>query len=368
MKRIVVLCLSFVLCVAVSGASADTIKLGVAGPHSGDLAPYGIPSMRAAQLVVKQINEQGGVLGKQVELLIQDDQCNPNIATNVATRLVSDGAHVVLGHICSGATRAALGIYREAKIPVMSPSATNPPLTQSGEYPNFFRTIASDDMQAKLAVDYAVNTLGVKKVAVLHDRGDYGRGFAEFAKQNLDEKGIKVVLFEGITPGAMDYSSIIQRVRREGADSLIFGGYHPEASKLVTQMERRKVDAVFISDDGVKDNSFLNVAGSAAEGAYMTGPKDLSGLPQNKAAVDAFQAAYGAEPGAFFQEGYAATLALLNAIQKAGSTDYDAVVNALRTEYVETPVGLIKFDEKGDAEGVGFSMFKVEKGTFVEMQ
>jgi branched-chain amino acid transport system substrate-binding protein len=368
MKRMAVLCVSIVLCLAVSGVSAETIKLGVAGPHSGDLAPYGIPSMRAAQLVVKQINEQGGVLGKQVELLIQDDQCNPNIATNVATRLVSDGAHVVMGHICSGATRAALGIYREAKIPVMSPSATNPPLTQSGEYPNFFRTIASDDMQANLAVDYAVNTLGVKKVAVLHDRGDYGRGFAEFAKQHLDEKGIQVVLFEGITPGAMDYSSIIQRVRREGADSLIFGGYHPEASKLVTQMERRRVDAVFISDDGVKDDSFLNVAGTAAEGAYMTGPKDLSALPQNKAAVDAFRAAYGAEPGAFFQEGYAATLALLNAIQKAGSTDYDAVVNALRTEYVETPVGLIKFDEKGDAEGVGFSMFKVENGTFVEMQ
>lgn len=368
MKRLAVLCVFVVLCLAVSGVSAETIKLGVAGPHSGDLAPYGIPSMRAAQLVVKQINEQGGVLGKQVELLVQDDQCNPNIATNVATRLVSDGAHVVMGHICSGATRAALGIYREAKIPVMSPSATNPPLTQSGEYPNFFRTIASDDMQAKLAVDYAVNTLGVKKVAVLHDRGDYGRGFAEFAKQNLDEKGITVVLFEGITPGAMDYSSIIQRVRREEADSLIFGGYHPEASKLVTQMERRRVDAVFISDDGVKDDSFLNVAGTAAEGAYMTGPKDLSSLPLNKAAVEAFQAAYGADPGAFFQEGYAAVLALLNAIQKAGSTDYDAVVNALRTEYVETPVGLIKFDEKGDAEGVGFSMFKVENGTFVEMK
>lgn len=356
------------LCIIVPGAAADTIKLGVAGPHSGDLAPYGIPAMRAAQLVVKQVNEQGGILGRQVELLIQDEQCDPNIATNAATRLVSDGAHVVMGHICSGATRAALGIYREARIPVMSPSATNPPLTQSGEYPNFFRTIASDDMQAKLAVDYAVANLGIKKVAVLHDRGDYGRGFAEFAKQNLDEKGISVVMFEGITPGAMDYSSIIQRVRREGADSLIFGGYHPEASKLVTQMERRRVDAVFISDDGVKDDSFLNVAGTAAEGAYVTGPKDLSALPLNQAAVEAFRAAYGAEPGAFFQEGYAATLALLNAIEKAGSTDYDAVVKALRTEYVDTPVGMIKFDEKGDAEGVGFSMFKVENGAFIEMQ
>ncbi len=117
--------------------------------------------MRAAQLVVKDVNAKGGILGKQVELLIQDEQCDPNIATNVATRLVTDGAHVALGVICSGATRAALGIYREAKIPVIL-SATTPPLTQSGEYPNFFRTIASDDMQAKLAVDYAIDTLGVK--------------------------------------------------------------------------------------------------------------------------------------------------------------------------------------------------------------
>ena len=370
MKKISMLCATLVIafCVAVPGIAADTIKIGVAGPHTGDLAPYGIPAMRAAQLVVNQANEQGGILGRQVELLIQDEQCNPNVATNAATRLVSDGVHAVMGHICSGATRAALGIYREARIPVMSPSATNPPLTQSGEYPNFFRTIASDDMQSKLAVDYALANLDVKKVAILHDRGDYGRGFADFARQALEGAGdVEIVMFEGITPGAMDYSSIIQRVRRTGADALIFGGYHPEASKLVTQMQRRRVNAIFISDDGVKDDSFLNVAGSAAEGAYATGPRDLSHLPLNQAAVAAFQSAYGAEPGAFFQEGYAATLALLNAIEKAGTTDYDAVVNALRSEYVDTPVGRIKFDDKGDAEGVGFSVFKVVDGAFVEM-
>ncbi len=97
-----------------------------------------------------------------------------------------------------------------------------------------------------------------------------------------------------------------------------------------------RVDAVFISDDGVKDDSFLNVAGTAAEGAYMTWTEGSSALPLNRAAAKAYQEAYGAEPGAFFQEGYAATLALLNAIEKAGSTDYDAVVKALRTEYVDT--------------------------------
>ncbi len=361
--------LALVLGMSAPGFSADTIKLGVAGPHSGDLAPYGIPAMRAAQLVVKKINANGGILGKQVELLIQDDQCKPEIATNTATKLVTDGADVVLGHICSGATKAALGIYKDAKIPVMSPSATNPPLTQSGDYPNFFRTIASDDMQAKLAVDFVINDLGAKKVAVIHDKGDYGKGFAEFAKQFLEASGkAEVVLFEGITPGAMDYSSIVQKVRREGAEALIFGGYHPEASKLVSQMQRKRLKTKFVSDDGVKDDSFLKVAGEAAEGAYMTGPRDLSSVAMNAAARDEFKAEYGSDPGAFFQEGYAAALALLNAIQTAGSTDYDAVTKALRTTYVDTPVGKIKFDDKGDAEGVGFSIYTVEKGDFKELK
>lgn len=349
--------------------AADTIKLGVAGPHSGDLAPYGIPAMKAAQLVVKKVNANGGVLGKQVELLIQDDQCKPEIATNTATKLVTQGANVVLGHICSGATKAALGIYNDAKIPVMSPSATNPDLTQSGDYPNFFRTIASDDMQAKLAVDFAIEKLGAKKVAVLHDKGDYGKGFAEFAKKFLDESGkVEVVLFEGITPGAMDYSSIVQKVRQNDADVLIFGGYHPEASKLVAQMKKKRLKTVFLSDDGVKDVSFIKVAGDSAEGAYMTGPRDLSTIPLNAAATADFKAAYGEDPGAFFQEGYSAALALLNAIEKAGSTDYAAVTNALKTQYVDTPVGKIKFDSKGDAEGVGFSVYQVKNGTFTELK
>lgn len=360
--------IALTLVLTTSGFAADTIKLGVAGPHSGDLAPYGIPAMKAAQLVVKKVNAAGGVLGKQVELLIQDDQCKPEIATNTATKLVTEGADVVLGHICSGATKAALGIYKDAKIPVMSPSATNPPLTQSGDYPNFFRTIASDDMQAQMAVDFALNNLGMKKVAVLHDKGDYGKGFAEFAKKFLEESGkAEVVLFEGVTPGAMDYSSIVQKVRREKAEALIFGGYHPEASKLTSQMKRKRLKTVFISDDGVKDDSFIKVAGKAAEGTYMTGPRDLSKNPLNASATAEFKAEYGTDPGAFFQEGYSAALALLNAIEQAGTTDYDAVVKALRTQYVETPVGKIKFDSKGDAEGVGFSVYTVKDGAFKEL-
>jgi len=349
--------------------AADTIKLGVAGAHSGDLASYGLPTVKAAELVVKDINAKGGVLGKQVELLVEDDVCKPEVATNTATKLVSEGVHVVLGHICSGATKAALGIYKGSNIPLMSPSATNPALTQSGDYPNFFRTIASDDAQARLEVDFALDVLKLKKIAVLHDKGDYGKGLAEFAKAFLEKDSrAEVVLYEGVTPGAVDYSAVVQKIKRSKAEAVIFGGYHPEASKIVTQMRKKRMKTLFISDDGVKDDTFIKVAQKYAEGVYATGPKDVSKNPMAIAANEAHKKTYGADPGAFYLNAYSAAIALLNAIEQAGSTDYAAVTNALRTKDVETPLGKIRFDDRGDAIGVGFSMYQVQNGAYVELK
>ncbi len=359
------------LCLTFSGMTlaADTIKLGVAGPHSGDLASYGIPTIKAAELVVKMVNAKGGVMGKQVELIVEDDVCKPEVATNTATKLVGENVNAVLGHICSGATKAALGIYKGSKIVTMSPSATNPGLTQSGDYPNFYRTIASDDAQARLEVDFALDVLKVKKIAILHDKGDYGKGLAEFAKSFLEaEPEGEVVLYEGVTPGAVSYSAVVQKVKRSGAEAVIFGGYHPEASKIVMEMRKKKMKTLFISDDGVQDDTFIKVAGVYAEGVYATGPKDVSSNPMAIAANEAHKAAYGEDPGAFFLNAYSAALALLNAIEKSGSTEYDAISSALKTEYVETPLGSIRFDEKGDATGVGFSMYRVKDGAYLEVK
>jgi branched-chain amino acid transport system substrate-binding protein len=356
---------------AAPAASTEPIRIGVAGAHSGDLASYGLPTVNAVKLYVDEVNKNGGIDGRQVELYIEDDVCKPEVATNTASKLVSDKVVAVIGHICSGATKAALGIYKDANILVISPSATNPALTQSGEYPNFLRTIAPDDSQARLEVDFALNTLNVKKFAVLHDKGDYGKGLAEFAKSFLDNssvEGVKVVLYEGVTPGAVDYSAVVQKIARSGAEAVIFGGYHPEASKIVTQMRKKQINIPFISDDGVKDDTFIKVAGEFAEGVYATGPKDTSTNPLNIKAVEEHKAAFQADPGAFFINGYAAAMAILNAIDKADSTDYEAVSKALRTEYVETPLGSISFDERGDAIGVGFSMYQVQNGAYVELK
>jgi branched-chain amino acid transport system substrate-binding protein len=349
--------------------SQPPIKIAVVGSHSGDLASYGIPSARAAQLVVDQRNAACGINGRRIELLVEDDVCKPEMAANSATKVVGEGAQAVLGHICSGATKAALGIYKESRLVTISPSATNPALTQSGEYPNFFRTIASDDAQARLEVDFVLERLKLQKIAVLHDKGDYGKGLAEFAKDFIeaDPRGT-VVLFEGITPGAVDYSAVVNKLNQSGAQAVIYGGYHPEASKIVAQMRKKAMTMPFVSDDGVKDDTFIKVAGEFAEGVYATGPVDTTRNPIAIAAVKAHKEKYGEDPGAFFLNAYAATLALVNAFEKACATDYDAIVQALRTEWVATPLGIIRFDERGDAIGVGFAMYQVQNGKYVEIK
>ena len=150
--------------------------------------------------------------------------------------------------------------------------------------------------------------------------------------------------------------------------AVIYGGYHPEAASIVTQMRKKGLKTLLISDDGVKDNTFIKVAGKYAEGVYATSHKDTSKNPLAIAAVEAHKKAYGSEPGAFFLNGYAAAQALLYAIKNAGSTDYEKIRKALRTYSVDTPLGKIKFDNKGDAIGVGFSVYQVRNGVYVEVK
>ena len=350
-------------------AEKPPLVIGIAGPHSGDLAPYGIPTKEAVEMLAAELNAKGGLLGRPVQLLVLDDQCKPEIAANVASAMVSKGAQVVIGHICSGAAKAALGIYREAKVVAISPSATNPALTQGGDYPHFYRTIAPDDKQGQMAAGFAMTRLGAKKIAVIHDKGDYGKGFADAAKAALEKGGeAQVVLYEGITPGAMDYSAVIQKVRHAGADAVIYGGYHPEASKLVAQMKKKRIDIPFVGPDGLMGSGLLAIAGANAEGVYATGPMDVSKYPLNQQVRAGYVKKYGREPGMFFDQGVAAWQALIAAIQKAGDTNAAALEKALKGNLVETSVGRIKFDARGDAEGVGFAVYQVRGGRFVEVK
>lgn len=353
---------------AAPGFSGDTIKIGAGGVVSGDLAPYGISAVRGYEIAIDDINAKGGVLGKKLELIIGDDVCKPEVAVNMAMKLVSDGSQMIVGHVCSGATLAANKIYKDANLLVVSPASTNDGLTFTGENPNFFRTISYDGAQADLMTDIAIGQLHVKKVALIHDKGDYGRGQMELAKAAFEKKGgVEIVLFEGVTTGAVDYTAIVQKIKRSGADVTMWGGYHSDASKIVQLLVKKRVETTFFGGDGIIGANFVNLAGEYSDGVYATGPDDTSSNPLYKDLVAKHQKKYNEDPGTFFMSGYACVQALANAAEKAGSLDYDKMREALLSEKFDSPLGKIGFDKKGDVIGVGFSAYKVMNGAYKQI-
>ncbi len=360
--------LAFTLC-ATPAFSEDVIKLGVATALTGDIASYGIPTLNAANIVAEEINAKGGIDGKKVVVISQDDQCKPELATHAATKLISDEVDVIIGHICSGATKAALPIYNSTKRIAMSPASTTPSLTTSGENPYFFRTIANGNAQAILSATFVNDTLKAKKVAIIHDNGEYGKGYAEDNKKLLEEAGkAKVVLFDAVNPDGVDYTAIVKKLRKEKVDVIIFGGYHPTASKLLQQMQRNNVKAAFVGPDSIMTDTFITMAGQEAEGVYASSPSDTSKLAIYQKAREQHIKKYNSEPGPFYYNAYAAAQALLNAIDKADSKDPAKVVAILRSERIETPAGNVSFDKMGDPLGVGLSLYQVKNGKFVETE
>ncbi|RHH25806.1 branched-chain amino acid ABC transporter substrate-binding protein [Desulfovibrio legallii] len=370
MNKAVTWLATMAFCVATAApalAAEDSIKIGVQGAHSGDLASYGVPSLNAVKIVVDKANAKGGVLGRKIEVISQDDQCKPEMATNAATKLISDKAVAVVGPICSGPTKASLPLFQQAGIIAISPTATTPGLTEDGKNPLFFRTVANDNAQAKLTSDFVLNKLKAKSVAYLHDNGDYGKGFADNNRAILEKAGVKTVLFEAVTPDAVDFSAVVRKLRRAKPDILVFGGYQPVASKLIQQMRRDHLKVPLIGPDGVKDETFLKMTGKDSEGTYASYPKDTSALPQYKEAREAHIKAFGSEPGFGYYNAYAATQCLLAAIEKAGSTDTAKLKEVLRNNLVDTPLGKINFNTQGDAAGMGLSIYQVQGGKFVEL-
>ena len=364
---VIMLLVSGLFCIFANGGSEnDVIKIGVAGAHSGDLAPYGLPTVSAVKFVAGQYNDQGGILGRQIELVIEDDVCKPEVASNTASKILSDGVVAVIGHICSGATKSALSVYKETGVPVISPAATKPSLTENLEYPNFLRTIAPDGAQAETLVNFIIKNLG-NKVAVMHDKQDYGKGLADFSVNRIEELGAEVVFYEGITAGDQDYSSVLRKLAATDADLLLYGGYHSEAARLVQQMKQIGLDIPFISGDGIKGVAFLELARENAEGVYASGPIDTSSSPLAIEAIKMHEEKYGEAPGSFYLNAYAASIALFEAIGKAGNIEGEAIIRALKSNKFDTPIGMIGFDERGDVTGTGFSVYKVQNGQYVQL-
>ena len=354
-------------------ATEETIKVGFGGALLGNLASYGMSGLYGLEYVVLKTNASGGLLGRQVEIVTEDDGCDPALASSAASKLMGGGLTLVFGHTCSGATSSALSAYGN-KVLLVSPSATEVNLTEGGKNPYFFRTIMRDDAQADLQVAF-LKARGFKKVALVHDKGDYGKALADKAKMLIEadpSSGLEIVLFEGVTSGQVSYDALVSKIKNSGAEALLWGGYYSDGSKLATQMRAKKVDTIIIGADGLKNDEYVKMAGAAAQGTFATGPADLSSGADHSAAITEALADHAKRHtegvGPYFFYSIAAAEALFDAVEKVGNTtDLDAIKKQLQTNTVETILGPVRFDEKGDLLGSSAVMYEVQDGKFVKV-
>ncbi|MDR1050385.1 MAG: branched-chain amino acid ABC transporter substrate-binding protein [Deltaproteobacteria bacterium] len=368
-KALAVFALAVCLPLASARAQDDEIRIGFGGALLGNLASYGLSNLYGIEYAVGQINAQGGVLGKQVALVQEDDACDPKAAANAANKLASEGLTLILGHTCSGATRSALSVYGDNAL-VISSSATEISLTDDGQHPFFFRTTPRDDAQSEAQIQH-IKARGYKKVAILHDKGDYGQSLATLATDSINANpgDIEIVLNDGITSGEVSYEEIVSKLRDSGAEVLIWGGYYNDASKLAMQMRDKGLDTVVVGPDGLYDPRYITLGGAAVEGSIVTGQANISDTEAGRAAVADHQTRHQEEIGTYFFYAAGAAQALLAAVEKVGNTtDLAAIKQHLTEDTVDTVMGPVRFDAKGDVIGTGYTLFEVVNGQFVEVK
>ncbi|RVD60954.1 branched-chain amino acid ABC transporter substrate-binding protein [Mesorhizobium sp. M2D.F.Ca.ET.185.01.1.1] len=363
MKKSLLSAVALTAFIAFSGSAwAADILIGVAGPITGPNAAFGAQLQKGAEQAVADINAAGGVNGQQLKIEIGDDVSDPKQGISVANKFVADGVKFVDGHFNSGVTIPASEVYAENGILVMTPSATNPKLTERGLW-NTFRTCGRDDQQGKVAGDYIAKNFKDAKIAIVHDKTPYGQGLADETKKNLNANGIKEVMYEGINVGDKDFSALIAKMKENNVNLIYWGGLHTEAGLIIRQTADQGLKAPMFSGDGIVSNELASIAGDAVAGTLNTFAPDPRKNPDAKEVVEKFRAA-GFEPEAYTLYSYAAVQIISQAIAKVGSAD-DAqkVAEVIKSGGPwKTVIGEIGYDAKGDITRPDYVIYEWKKG------
>jgi branched-chain amino acid transport system substrate-binding protein len=355
-------------------APGTTIKIGMGAPMTGDNAQFGVDISQGAKIAIA---DGGDIEGWKFELVAQDDGGTPEGGAAVANKLASDPSIVAIaGHIFSGATDAAMPVYEKAGIPMMSPSATNPPLTAKGSKV-FNRVAFTDAAQSKFAAEYLFNKLGFKKIAVMHDGQSYGQGLAEGVSKTFTELGGEVVATEAITPGETDYSAPLSAIAAKSPQAVYYGGYVQEAVVLVNQWAQSGLKGVvFFGCDGTYGQDFIDRTGANGEGAYA-----VALIPTASDAVNKFNETYQAQFGKaagslspYTWNAYDCTAVLIAAIKKVAFKGEDGNLYIPRGALVETVrttkdfnglSGTLTCDSVGECNASGPIFYVVKEGKWV---
>jgi len=327
------------------------IKVGIADSLSGSEAQTGEQSEIGAQKAIDHLNDKGGLLGGEIVAISVDDACEPRQAEATARQLVSEGVVFVVGHGCSSCSLAASKIYEEAGIIMISPSSTNPRVTDEGGA-NVFRVIGRDDQQGAIAGDYLADNHSKNNIAIIHDGDAYGLGLAEITKRQLNKRGITEILFDRYTPDQEDYMPIVNKLVNKKVDVLYVGGYMEDIGIIIRQAKKRLPNLHLFSGDILINAGFIYVAGDAGEGTYFTFGPDMRMKPEARDVVAAIRDEDAYEPDGYTLYSYGAVQAWAQAVKKADSLKPKAVIKSLREGSFDTVIGKIGFDEKGDVTGI----------------
>ncbi|HEY3862925.1 MAG TPA: ABC transporter substrate-binding protein [Verrucomicrobiae bacterium] len=329
----------------------DPIKIGEFASLTGKEATFGQMSHDGTELAVQEINDQGGVLGRKLQLLTEDDQSKQGESKTIARKLISrDGVIALLGEVASGRSLEAAPVCQEAKIPQVSPSSTNPKVTEIGDY--IFRACFTDAQQGKALAQFGLNTLKAKKMAVLIDAGTpYSVGLAASFKDTYLPGGGTIVAEERYTSGDKDFRAQLTAIKAANPDALFVPGYYTEVGLIARQAHELGLTAPMFGGDGWQSGQLVPIGGVAMDGDYFSthfSPDENS--PAVQKFVRDFQAKYGQTPDAMAALGYDSAALLADAIKRAGATDNTKVRDALAaTRHFAGVTGDITINEHRNA-------------------
>jgi len=337
---------------------------------TGDAADYGVQLETGVRLAIEEINASGGIAGRPVELTICDDKCDPYEASMCAQKMVADPKiFAVIGHVCSSCTLAGGPIYEKAGLTAMTVSSTNPEITKKG-WTHIFRTIAHDGMQGPLMAQFAVNTLGAKRLAIMYASHDYGKGLLDATLPEVPKIGGEVVAVETYVPGVdKDFSAQLTKIAQAKPEALLLLTDYAEGGMITKQRLAAGLgDVPVIASAGNQHEQFIELGGEGAEGAYVMvyfDPESPKEAVQDF--VKKYQAKYGGKmPSEQAAYGYEAPYIYKLAIEKGATKD--TLHEVLHTVEYEGVTGVTKFDENGDVTGKGQAILVVKDGKFTSYQ
>jgi branched-chain amino acid transport system substrate-binding protein len=348
-----------------SAANGNVIKVGEFASLTGSEATFGQSSHNGTALAVEDLNAAGGVLGKKIELLTEDDQSLAGQAATAVRKLISrDGVMAILGEVASSRSLEAAPICQEDKIPMISPASTNPRVTEVGDY--IFRVCFIDPFQGTVMADFARKTLKLKAVAVLTEvSSDYSVGLAKFFKQHFVAGGGTIAAEQNYSHGDKDFSAQLTAIKAANPDGIFVPGYYTEVGLIARQARQLGLTVPIFGGDGWESASLISIGGSALEGCYFSthfSPDDTA--PAVQRFVKEYEAKYRETPDAMAALGYDSAMILADAIKRAGTTDGPKVRDALAaTKDFPGVTGNITIDAHRNASKPAV-ILKIENGKF----